>query len=441
MMSSISDIRAQIWTLGLLRATEAFAWSSIFPYAYSMIHSFDQVPSDSIPFYTGLLIAVVTLGEFVSSIFWARISDSIGRKPTLLIGTAFGAATALLLGFSRSIGAAVGARALGGLLTANAGIVQTCTGEIARREQQARAFSSVTFIRAVGNLIGVFTRRDSIWGVYPYLLPNVVVAGTQILAFGVAMAVLEETKPGFRGRLSGSGGGGGGGGDETAALVDGAAVKQQKRHVWDAQVTLQIVSISLLAYHKVGSDALIGTFLALPTAQGFGFSTQQIGLVFLSETAFRVAVQFATVSVVIDRLGVLRAYQWVLALYPLAYLLTPFLPNLRLPGPVRTTVLLVDLWSKVALSSVGYVCSAILITNTTPSREGLAQVNGAAASVGCLARSLGPLISGKLLAIGVTTRHVEIAFWALSGVALLGLVEAPFLRDDVRSEGGGSGDE
>jgi hypothetical protein len=81
------------------------------------------------------------------------------------------------------------------------------------------------------------------------------------------------------------------------------------------------------------------------------------------------------------------------------------------------------------------------ITNTTPSREGLARVNGAAASFGCLARSLGPLISGKLLAIGVATHHLEIPFWALSGVALLGLAEAPFLREDVGGDGGGSGEE
>lgn len=81
------------------------------------------------------------------------------------------------------------------------------------------------------------------------------------------------------------------------------------------------------------------------------------------------------------------------------------------------------------------------ITNTTPSKEGLARVNGAAASFGCLARSLGPLISGKLLAIGVATRHLEIVFWALGGVALLGLVEAPFLRDDVGGGDGGSGEE
>ena len=51
------------------------------------------------------------------------------------------------------------------------------------------------------------------------------------------------------------------------------------------------------------------------------------------------------------------------------------------------------------------------------------------ASFGCLASSLGPLLSGKLLAVGIATRHLEIPFWVLSGIALLGFLETPFLTD------------
>lgn len=145
------------------------AWASVFPYAYYMIQSFHEVPDQDIAFYTGLLIAVVTFGEFLSAMIWARISDRIGRKPTLLIGTAFGAAATLSLGLSRSIAAAVASRALDGLLNATASLVQTSTGERVSKEQQggrfpvlpyrrnfvltielAKAFSLITFIRALG---------------------------------------------------------------------------------------------------------------------------------------------------------------------------------------------------------------------------------------------------------------------------------------------------
>ncbi len=78
---------------GLVRATEAVAWSSIFSYAYYMVQSF-EVPEQDIAFYVGALVAVFTLGEFLTGLAWAHASDHIGRKPTLMIGTLVGLVSA-----------------------------------------------------------------------------------------------------------------------------------------------------------------------------------------------------------------------------------------------------------------------------------------------------------------------------------------------------------
>jgi len=51
------------------------------------------------------------------------------------------------------------------------------------------------------------------------------------------------------------------------------------------------------------------------------------------------------------------------------------------------------------------------------------------ASFGCLVSSLGPLLSGKLLAVGIAIRHLGIPFWVFSDIALLGFLETPFLKD------------
>lgn len=102
-----------------------------------MIQSF-EVPEQDIAFYAGALVGVFTFGEFLTGIIWARISDRIGRKPTLMIGTCCGLIAALSLGMARSVGVAVASRAFGGLFNPNVGLVQTCTGELARREQQGR---------------------------------------------------------------------------------------------------------------------------------------------------------------------------------------------------------------------------------------------------------------------------------------------------------------
>jgi MFS family permease len=135
-----------------------------------MIQSF-EVPEHDIAFYAGALVGVFTFGEFLTGIVWAHVSDRIGRKPTLMIGTLSGLIAALSLGLSRSVAVAIASRAFGGLFNPNVGLVQTCTGEPASKEQQgktlgarcktpklqsltdtetAKAFSLVSFIRSFG---------------------------------------------------------------------------------------------------------------------------------------------------------------------------------------------------------------------------------------------------------------------------------------------------
>ena len=59
----------------------------------------------------------------------------------------------------------------------------------------------------------------------------------------------------------------------------------------------------------------------------------------------------------------------------------------------------------------------------------LATVNGAAASVTCLARSIGAAISGSMFHIGLTTGYIGIPFWILSVIAAAGATLSWFLRD------------
>ncbi|KAK4140773.1 protein zinc induced facilitator-LIKE 1 [Dichotomopilus funicola] len=535
-MSSISNIRLQIWVLGLIRATEAIAWSSIFPYAYFMIQSFN-VPEHDIAFYSAALIALFTLGEFLTGIVWARVSDKIGRKPTMLMGTFCGFVTVLTLGFSRSVGVAMASRAFGGLLNPNVGLVQTSTGELASKEQRPKAFSLVTFIRSVGDLIGpvlgglladpatlypsVFP-QNSLWTSYPYLLPNLVVGMLQALTFILTFFVLQETHPGmsrpsqatpghsvvqaftrffsrrdkhpetttYTPLLHGDPTGleAQQGPTEDDPLLDqqqqqqtlgndartysDSAFDPSNPHsppppnpaapkppspfrAFPPQVILQVLALSLLPFHKIASDSLTSTFLALdandpndnepasgagaattttprgtplPHSQrGFGFDTRMIGIIFLTEAIFRVLIQPTAIPWFVSKLGALRPFHWVLELYPAMYIFTPFLP--QLPSPFGVVLLLLDLWTKVALSSVGYICSAVLITNTSPSSEALARINGAAASFSCLARSAGLLLSGGLFGAGLQLGYLQIPFWTLGAVALVGAIEAGFLVD------------
>jgi MFS family permease len=101
-----------------------------------MIQGFHSVHESQIAYHAGMFIAIFTFCEFLSGMVWARVSDKIGRKMTLLLGCLCGIVTTLGFGLSRSIVMATSFRALGGLLNPNIGVVQTCTVELAERKEQ-----------------------------------------------------------------------------------------------------------------------------------------------------------------------------------------------------------------------------------------------------------------------------------------------------------------
>lgn len=71
---------------------------------------------------------------------WAKISDRIGRKPTLMIGSYGAMVSAVMLGFSWSLWWAVGVRLLAGMCNPNMGVVATYVGEILSKDQQGELF-------------------------------------------------------------------------------------------------------------------------------------------------------------------------------------------------------------------------------------------------------------------------------------------------------------
>lgn len=142
---------------------------------------------------------------------------------------------------------------------------------------------------------------------------------------------------------------------------------------YTTQVILQILSISFLAFHKVASDTLIPVFLASPLSKGnegvlsrsflylesgFGMDSASIGQVLLTQAVVAIIAQLLVIPAIIERFGALRTYRWTLFIFPWMYCMTPFV--VKLPKALSVVALLVDLWIKVVLVALGYVCSAIL---------------------------------------------------------------------------------
>ncbi|KAJ4324260.1 hypothetical protein N0V84_003963 [Fusarium piperis] len=199
-----------MFVLACCRICEPIAFMSIFPYIYYMIEDFNITDDSSkISVYAGMVTSAFTLAEFSTGVLWGRLSDKIGRKPVLLFGLLGTALSVLVFGFAPSLPVALFARALGGLLNGNIGVLQTTVAELVTvKEQQPRAYTIMPMVWCIGSIIGpmiggalarpcisypeIFA-RGTIWDRYPYLLPNLFSAATVFVGVIIGLLFLEET--------------------------------------------------------------------------------------------------------------------------------------------------------------------------------------------------------------------------------------------------------
>ncbi|UNI21735.1 hypothetical protein JDV02_007695 [Purpureocillium takamizusanense] len=200
----------QMFVLACCRICEPIAFMSIFPYIYYMIEDFHITDDSSkISVYAGMVTSAFTLAEFATGVMWGRLSDKIGRKPVLLTGLLGTALSVLVFGFAPSLPVALFARALGGLLNGNIGVLQTTVAELVTfKEQQPRAYTIMPMVWCIGSIIGPMIGgalarpcisypdlfpRGTIWDRYPYLLPNLFSAATVFVGLVIGLLFLEET--------------------------------------------------------------------------------------------------------------------------------------------------------------------------------------------------------------------------------------------------------
>jgi MFS family permease len=117
----------------------------------------------------------------------------------------------VVFGFAPNLPIAMIARALGGLLNGNIGVLQTTVAEIVTvKEHQPRAYSIMPFVWCLGSIIGpamggalsqpcdnypwLFS-RGTIFERFPFLLPNLVCVVILVAGVVVGLLFLEETHP------------------------------------------------------------------------------------------------------------------------------------------------------------------------------------------------------------------------------------------------------
>ncbi|KAI1105863.1 MFS general substrate transporter [Jackrogersella minutella] len=204
--------KRQMLVLAICRICEPIAFMGIFPYIYFMIEDFNLTEDKSkISFYAGMVTSAFTFAEFSTGLLWGRLSDKIGRKPVLLTGLIGTAISVLIFGFAPNLTVALIARAVGGLLNGNMGVLQTTVAELVTstsKEHQPRAYTIMPVVWCLGSIIGPMIGGalarpcisypslfppGTIWDRYPYLLPNLFSAFIVLIGVINGILFLEET--------------------------------------------------------------------------------------------------------------------------------------------------------------------------------------------------------------------------------------------------------
>lgn len=88
-----------------------------------MLHYEIGDPHDA-AFWAGILIAAFSLAEALSGMFWGSLSDRIGRKKVVILGSCGTVLSLLIVGFAPTFWIALLGRIIGGLLNGNMGVIQ-----------------------------------------------------------------------------------------------------------------------------------------------------------------------------------------------------------------------------------------------------------------------------------------------------------------------------
>lgn len=200
----------QILLLCFARLVEPIAFFSIFPFINQMCAKNGNLEPADTGFYSGLIESLFSLTQMLVMIFWGRLADRYGRKPTLcisLFGVAFATA---LFGLAQTLWQMIIFRCVAGVFAGTIVTIRTMITEHSTAKTQARAFSWFAFSGNIGIMIGPLIGgaladpakqyRGAFEGVrffeeYPYALATLATGAIALIAAFITLFFVDETLP------------------------------------------------------------------------------------------------------------------------------------------------------------------------------------------------------------------------------------------------------
>lgn len=206
-------------------------------------------------------------------------------------------------------------------------------------------------------------------------------------------------------------------------------------------VLMFIIALVIAAFHQMAFGAILPIYLLdepsynasgvaalrytphLDLTGGMGFSLHDVGTYLAVNGFIALFCQGVIFPIFVERVGVWLSFLLPTLIYPVCYVVVPFLSLLRgaptteswlLPAGIYATMLLQNL-----LGIIATPCALILLKNATPSPLVLGRVNGLAMSAVCFSRTISSPLVGVVYDLGGSAA----AWGSCAVVAILGAAQ------------------
>ncbi|KAE8151248.1 major facilitator superfamily domain-containing protein [Aspergillus avenaceus] len=476
--------KKQMAVLAMISLCEQTAFNSVSPYLPEMASKFPEVEPNLVGVYVGTIATSFAIAQFATNYFWGWLSDRIGRRPVILLGTILTAACFVAFGFCRTLAQAVVVQALMGVVNGNQGLVSTCLGEITDRSNQSKAFAYLPVLYGIGGITGplvggLLVFHHSPWdsskpNPYPYLAPNLMSAAILVLDFVLSFFFLEESLedadslPQLRRRVRNffswlwqftsfakraryvqpphpvpyrpirADFADTADDDSELDSASEASSYRENQHasltageLWNRDTILLLLTYLIFSLCNIAYNALFPIFSQAPPPNGRGLTPSEIGLSQGFSGFVTIIFQICIFGKLRDKMGNRWSYRASLFGFVVAFLLMPFIgykgnDSGGISG--KTALLAVELCFVLlvkTIASVGGLTSALLlITNSAPDHAVLGALNGLAQTLSAAGRAVGPFVSGGLFSLSsrIQPKGEALAFGVFAGTSFVGFL-------------------
>ncbi|KAF9483848.1 major facilitator superfamily multidrug-resistance, DHA1 sub-family [Pholiota conissans] len=452
--------KIQFTILCLLRPLDPMSFTQIFPYINEFMSDLRVTGDPSrIGFYSGL-VSSFAFSQLLAVYPWGYLSDRLGRRPVVLIGTFGLSITTLLFGFSTSFTGTILTRALAGLFSGNISVIPTILIELTDQSNQAFAFSFFGFWWPLGAIIGPLiggllsnpARRYpsyfdyNFFRHYPYFLPCLLISSFGLVCFVAAGLLLKETlnqkQPEDPRKVPSYG-----------SLGEHSPSEVSKKFTVKELLEIRIIralcaSGCSLSFISTAFDVLFVLFCYSPISTGgLGFPTEKIGLA-LSASGFIAAVlQVVFMPTILRRVNHAVMYHFCMKIWPFTFLFLPLLNIIARHGVISetgkldsftTSLLWCGIWSILCMARVAFLAYSVnmlLIKRFAPNSSSLGSTAGLVQFSICFSRAFSPAFASSLFAFCASRNLIGGYLWVIIMVSL-GFLSSLFSKNIVQESVG-----